>query len=748
MKKLGSYLTQSPFLLGILVIALSSLYYASFGLNKPRFLASLDNRVTDLMFHLRGVEKPSGRVVIVDIDEKSLAALGQWPWPRNVMADLVQKIGTAGARSIGFDMVFAEPDRTSPERLLNALGNQVADPARKVLLKSLLDEEASKNHDQVLGDVVASTPAVLGYVFQTKQTATKRADAADKPFPSILIHTDPADIPYQEISLPEARTATLNILDIAQAETEGFFNVFPDPSGTVRKVPLLMAMDGIPYPSMALEVARIGQKLDGITIHISRQKRGSRNAILGISMGQTFLPTDYAGHLACNYRGPAGTFRYLSAIDVLNGREEDALRDRFVVIGTSAAGLLDMRSTPFSSVCPGVEINATVVDNLLQADPMAYDFYTEIGLSYFIMVGGGLLLTIVLCFGSPLVGSLLGLLLLSAIELGNYRFFFLDHRIVGLIYPSAVLLLLFVVVTIANYFFEGREKRFIHSAFGHYVAPSIVNELVKHPEKLSLLGEQKVLTVFFSDIRGFTSLSEKMNPEELGRFMNEYLTAMSEVVLQNQGTVDKYIGDAVMAIWGAPQEDENHAEHAVRASLQMLEVLKKLQPAWQQKGYPQIDIGIGLNTGQVSVGNFGSGQRFDYTVLGDHVNLASRLEGANKIYGTNIIISEFTREAIGEVFFCRLIDLVRMKGKKQPVKIYQPLSEGQPSHILLEEVRRFEAAIAAYQKRNFTEAENILRPLAEENPCRLYTLYLDRLQAFSHSPPPEDWDGAFSFTTK
>lgn len=747
MQKLRSHPALLPFLFGILVITLSCLYYSSFSLDKPNFLASLDNRITDLMFRLRGAEHPSGQVVIVDIDEKSLKTLGQWPWPRTVMAELVDRIRAAGVRAIGFDIVFAEPDRTSPALILNSFRKRVTAPSQRALLKSLLAEAAKKNNDQQLGDAVASAPVVLGYIFQTGPATNKEA-SGDKPFPSAIIRTDPANIAYREMELPKATGATLNILDVAQAGTEGFFNVFPDPSGTVRKAPLLMSLDGIPYPSMALEVARIGQGLKGITIHVSRQKQGGRYAILGLSLGSTFLPTDAAGSLACNYRGPAGTFRYLSAIDVLNGKDNAELRNRFVLIGTSAAGLLDMRSTPFSAVCPGVEINATVVDNVLQGDPMAFDIYTEIGLSYLIMIGGGLLLTLVLCFGSPLFGSLLGLLFLPAIELGNYLFLFLDHRIVGLVYPSAVLLLLFLVVTIANYFFEGREKRFIQSAFGHYVAPTIVNELVRHPEKLSLLGEQKVLTIFFSDIRGFTSLSEKMDAEELGRFMNEYLTAMSDIVMQQQGTVDKFIGDAVMAIWGAPQQDPKHAEHAVRAALQMLEVLKRLQPDWQKKGFPEIDIGIGINTGPVSVGNFGTGQRFDYTVLGDHVNLASRLEGANKTYGTNIIISEFTREAIGELFFCRCIDLVRMKGKEHPVKIYQPLVEGPPSPALREEVQSFEQALAAYRQRRFAEAETLLRPLAAKKPCRLYSLYLERLQAFSQSPPPEDWDGVFSFTTK
>jgi adenylate cyclase len=273
------------------------------------------------------------------------------------------------------------------------------------------------------------------------------------------------------------------------------------------------------------------------------------------------------------------------------------------------------------------------------------------------------------------------------------------------------------------------------------VSPEIVSQLVKNPDQLSLKGEQKELTVLFSDIRGFTGISEKMDSEALGRFMNEYLTAMSDVVMEHGGTVDKFIGDAIMAIWGAPHDDPDHAAGAVRCALGMIERLEKLQSGWERRGLPRLEIGVGINTGVVSVGNFGSRDRFDYTVMGDHVNLASRLEEANKNYGTSIIISEYTKRAIGQHFFCRFVDKVRVKGKDDPVSIYEPLVEGEGDESLIEEVNIFENAAIDYQARNFQRAYDLIQGLYQKNPTRLYAIYMHRAKAFMKFPPPADWDG-------
>ena len=745
-QRLLTLLQPSPFKVGVLVVMLSCLLFYSFGNKKPMLLEALDNRILDNMFHLRGPIETTEAIVIVDIDEKSLRKIGQWPWPRNIVADLVKKIHEAGAKVIGFDIVFAEEDRTSPQRFIDELSGYLPDRITPDDIQAMKENDAM-NYDLILGDTIAQTPVVLGYIFQTVDDGLKRA--VDTPFPSCNIRIEPDHIPPGELALIPSYRAIINILDISQAETEGFFNVFPDPSGTVRKVPLLMELDGVPYPSLALEMLRMGLGAEGVTIHASSQATGGKNGILGITLAGRFIPTDDNGQVAVNFRGPQKTFPYVSAHDVLQGKDLSRLDGKIILIGTSAAGLLDLRAIPYSNVFPGVEVHANVIDNILANDPFTHDVFTEIGLTYTLIILGGLLMAFLLAYSSPLIGGFGGILLVFLyLSYGNYHLFFLKNQIIGITYPLMAIVTVFIFVTLFNYFFEGREKRFIHGAFGHYVSPDVVNQLMQNPDKLSLAGEQKNVTIFFNDIRGFTSISEKMNSEELGIFMNEYLTAMSTLIMEHKGTVDKYIGDAIMAIWGAPLDDDDHAANAIRASLAMMEKLEEIRPTWEDRGLPYIDIGIGLNTGTVSVGNFGSEQRFDYTVLGDNVNLASRLEGSNKTYGTNIIISEFTKAAINDRFFCRFIDMVRMKGKEQPVTIYEPLIEGKPDEILKEEVETFERAIALYKEKEFHQAEAILEELQSSRPRKLYTLYLERIEAFSKKPPPENWDGVFTFTTK
>lgn len=738
-----SYLKPSPFKIGCLVVVAALCLFYLFGSRKPQFLISFDNRLTDIMFTIRGKAPISDSVVIVDIDDASLARIGQWPWPRNTVAELVSQIHQADARVIGFDIVFAELDRTSPKNhldgIIDLLTTPVADEERNALRSN-----PSLDHDLILGDTLASLPSVLGYIFLT---APQDGLDANVPFPSCTIHLDPPSTALPSINFIRASNTIVNIGDVSQGESEGFFNVFPDPAGTIRKVPLFMALNGVPYPSLALETMRIGLGEQEVTIHISRQVETAQKGILGVTVGGKFIPTDDQGQITVNYRGPVKTFVYVPAADILAGQHLDMLKDKYVLIGTSAAGLLDLRATPFANIFPGVEIQATVIDNLLTGDPLTYDLYTEIGMTYALVAGSGVLLSALLAYANPLAGALGGLLCLLATAGGSY-FFFLSNKIIGITYPLLTISTVFLVVTLSNYFFAGREKRFLRDAFGHYVSPDVVSEIIKNPANLSLSGQVRNLTVFFSDIRDFTTISEKMSPTQLGRFMNRYLTAMSAVLLEHGGTVDKYIGDAIMAIWGAPLADNDHAARAVRASLASIRQLEELQEELQKEQIGKIAIGIGLNTGEMNVGNFGSTQRFDYTVIGDNVNLASRLEDLTKVYGCRILISESTRDAAGPGFFCRFIDRVRVKGKKLPVNIFEPLCEGEPDADLRREVTSFQAAITAYQQQDFTAARQIIRSLYEKNNLKLYRLYLERIEVFLSDPPLRDWDGVFIFTTK
>ena len=697
------------------------------------------------MFRWRGSLPTTDSVVIIDIDEKSLQQVGQWPWSRTVVADLVKQAHLAGARAIGFDIVFAEKDRTSPKQYIEELKKRLNDQLFLSRLEALKEKD-TLDHDIILGNIVAEAPVVLGYVFQLSNDGLKRDEAV--PFPSCNIKIDPDHFRYEDLFLLPAYRAILNVEDIAQAESEGFFNVFPDPTGTIRKVPLLMELNGIPYPSLALELLRIGFGVEEITLHGSQLVDTPKKGLLGVSIGDRFVSTDDNGQLTVNYRGPHKTFPYVSAVDVLSGKQHEHLQNKYVLIGTSAAGLSDLRAIPFSNSFPGVEIQASIIDNIIAGDSLTHDIFTEIGVTYTLIIVGGLLLSGLLAYTGPLVGGIAGLLLIVAAIVGNYQFFFLRNELVGLIYPLFTVFGVFLIVTLFNYFVEDKKKRFIHRAFNHYVSPQVVGQLIKSPDRLSLAGEQKNLTVLFSDIRGFTGISEQMGSEKLGLFMNKYLTAMSDIIMEYNGTVDKFIGDAIMAIWGAPLDLEDHPLLSVQAALQMIERLKVLQEDLNMKGIPAFNIGIGINTGVMSVGNFGSDRRFDFTAIGDNVNLASRLEGLNKVYGTNIIISEYTRDALDNQTICRYLDRVRVRGKDQPVKIYEPLPQNGIDIPLKQEIEAFEHAIDDYLAQNFDKAYGAIEELNNCNPIKLYDLYLNRIDRYQEKRPPTDWDGVAAWATK
>lgn len=727
------------------MVLAACLFFFSLGEEKSPLLASLDNRGVDAMFRWRGGTPTTGEVVIVDIDEKSLLQLGQWPWPRDTVARLVDQLRAGGVKVIGFDVVFAEEDRTSPSRFLDDLASQFPKAVVTKELERVRGAEAL-DHDQVLGSAVASLPSVLGYVFLLNDDGFK--DPAAVPFPSMNIRTSPEGIPFDQLSLIPAYRAIINVPGVARATSEGFFNFFPDESGMVSKVPLFLTLDGIPYPSLALEMLRIGIQEEAATIQVSRLQKGERQGVLGVSVGSHFIATDDYGQMTINHRGGIGAFPYVSAVDIIEGRSLEKLRGKYVLLGTTAAGLLDLRSTPFSNVFPGVEIHATIIDNILSGDPLTHDPITERGITLVLIIVGGLLLSALLAYGTPLAGAVGALLMVVLSLAGNYEFFFLNNQVVGLTYPLLVLLAVFMVVNTCNYFFEGREKRFIDKAFGRYVSPQVVQQLKKNPGQLSLSGEEKELTVMFSDIRGFTTISEQLTATQLGRFMNRYLTAMSAIILTYKGTVDKFIGDAIMAIWGAPLDDAEHPLNAVRTALAMQVQFRELVPQWEQEGFPPFAIGIGINSGPVSVGNFGSDERFDYTVIGDNVNLASRLEGLTKEYGVMVIISEQTLAGLEGKVYCRLLDRVRVKGKLKPVKIYEPLVEGEPPLSVRQAVDDWQAALDRYRQRDFATAIALVTALHEQDPQPLYRLYLERMTTYLAHPPADDWDGVFTLTHK
>ena len=736
-------LTPSAFKVGLLVTAAAC---AALCLQAPllhRFIESLDCRIHDLMFQARGPRPDTGQVVIVDVDEPSLAELGQWPWPRSTMADLVQRIATQQPKIIGFDIVFAEPDRTSLKL--------AAARIEQLTHATVTLPEGSADNDAIFANALGQDDAVLGYYFELEIESEAPAPAAapdgDRlPCPEFSLTVDTVATLVQQSDIATARRAVLNLSCLNDtALTEGFFNTVPDLDGVTRRGNLIIRYGAVLYPSLALEMVREGSHAPPPELVSNTPGVG----LTGLKVGERTLPITREGQLCINFRGPQHSFTYYSAVDVLRGRcPPDALKDKYVLLGTSAQGLLDLRSTPFRKAYPGVEVNASIIDNLLAGDPMIYDRTLDLGLSLAFVAVFGVILAAVLAFLGPRTGGLCGVLFLLLIGYGNYRVFFLNQRLVGVTYVTLCLLVVFLTVSIANYFFEGRRKRFLQGAFGHYVSEEIVASILAHPEKLTLAGEEKELTILFTDIRGFTSMSETMTARQLSAFLNEYLSAMTDIIMARGGTVDKFIGDAIMAFWGAPLDDHDHAGHALGACLEMRRRLAELRPEWVARGLPPVETGIGANSGTVSVGNMGSRTRFSYTVMGDAVNLASRLEGLTKIYGAGILVSEATRRAAGDRFFYRTIDLVRVKGKREPVALFEPLTEGTPPVERRLELERYEAALGLYRSRDFAACRDAFHALQTDHPQTLHALYLDRVELFLKRPPPPDWDGVFTFKTK
>jgi adenylate cyclase len=734
--------TPSAFKVGLLVTALACGLLLVPAPRLHELLDSLDCRVHDLMFRVRGRQPDTGRVVVVDIDEASLGALGQWPWPRDVMAQLVGRIAAQKPQVVGFDIVFAEPDRTAlrlaAEQLSKLTGTPISLPP------------GTEDHDEAFARALGEAQTVLGYYFELlakegNATAPVRISDDRLPCPEFSVPVGSAKELVAASEFPRAVQAVLNLSQFNDAVlSEGFFNTVPDEDGVTRGGNLLIRFGDVLYPSLALEMAREGC--------------GSAPDLVGmpgvgittVKLGDRSVPVTRQGQLCINYRGPPKTtIAYYSAVDVLRGNlPPDALKDKYILLGTSAIGLLDMRSTPFASAFPGVEINATILDNLLAGDPMVYDKGLDLGLTVTFAALFGVMLAAGLAFLGPRVGALCGVLFLLLLGYGNYRLLFLHNQLVGVTYVTASLLLVFLSVSVANFFFEGRRRRFLHSAFSLYVSRDMVDAIVRNPGKLSLEGEEKDLTILFTDIRGFTTISEQMTARQLSAFLNEYLSEMTDIIMARGGTVDKFIGDAIMAFWGAPLDDRDHAAHALSACLAMRRRLAELRPGWVARGLPPIETGIGANSGPVSVGNMGSATRFSYTVMGDAVNLASRLEGLTKIYGAGILVSDRTRRAAGDGFFCRPIDQVRVKGKREPVALFEPLADGPVAPELQQEVARFEAALNLYRSREFERCREELKALQETRPQTLYGLYLERVELFLEQAPPADWDGVFTFNTK
>lgn len=707
------------------------------------FTARLENFAYDLRLRLTMPNTVDPRIVIVDIDEKSLKEEGHWPWSRNKLAHLVDQLfDRYGIDSLGFDVVFAERDDSSGLGSLERLAK--SDLGHDAEFLSALNKARPRlDYDRLFAESLKNRRVVLGYYF--RHEASKAASVGALPAP--VIEKERGIGKSLGVVTAGAYTANLSELQ-GNAAGGGYFSVSRlDEDGVFRSLPLLEAHAGAIYEPLSLALARL--VLNEPRIHLGFEESAGYAALEWIGLAGRRIPVDAHVAALIPYRGREGSFPYVSATDVLKGvAPAETLKGTIVLVGTTAAGLKDLRVTPVQTVYPGVEVHANMIAGILDGNIKERPAYT-LGAEFILLLASGLLLALLLPALSPVKATFATLVTGAAlIALNLYMWQQFNH-----VLPIASLVLLVALLFIFNmsygFFIESRGKRQLAELFGQYVPPELVDEMAQDPEAFTLEGESREMTVLFSDVRGFTSISEGLDPKQLTHLMNEFLTPMTQAIHHNRGTIDKYMGDAIMAFWGAPLRDEQHARHALQAAMEMLEKLTLLQAEFKAKNWPEINIGIGLNTGVMTVGNMGSEFRMAYTVMGDAVNLGSRLEGLTKEYGVQIIVGEETRAAIPDFVF-RELDVVRVKGKDKPVAIYEPLCPvGEDDEAMMEELALYCDALTVYRAQNWSSAEEKFTALQRDYPARyLYALYKKRVAYFRDHPPGAGWDGAFTFTTK
>lgn len=715
---------------GLLVLVLLFLYL-------PASLQSLDNRLRDFFFIARGEIPQTGNVVIVDIDERSLRALGQWPWERDVVAKLLNNLADAGAGVIGLDVVFPEKDKSSPAYVNKKLGLHLQNPP---------------DYDAIFATTVANTPTILGYVFNMENNST---GVIAPEIPAVFIESNAPE----NTSVLKAKGALLNIPKIQDsAYSSGFFNNIPDDSGMIRSVPLIMSYEDQLYPSLAMEMIRVASGSSQVRVNYGEL------GVESIVSGDFTIPTDSHGRLFINFRGGAKTFHYISAVDVVENSFDKSLVDgKFVLLGTTSTGLLDLRSMPFDSVYPGVEVHANAIDNILAGDYLVRPSW---------IMGADLLLIVTIFVGSFLLFNYINAFWIFFVFVAEFIsiYFFLNFMlfseglIFNVLFPFASLIFAMMLATLMNFFLETKQKNLIKGKFAAKVSASVMENILENEESQDLQGSEKEVTITFSDVRSFTNISEAIeNPKDLIELMNLYMDPMTEIIMQEHGTVDKFIGDAIMSYWNAPQNVVEHADKAVIASLRQLHALgalneklmnmpkfEKAATLFRNANKPLIDIGIGINTGEAIVGEMGSTHRSDYTVIGDSVNVASRVESLCKYYGSRLSISNFTKEQLKGEYIFRFLDYVAVKGKSKPIEIWQVHDMGKAEGALKDELERYHHAIELYKSEHFGEALTIfkeLNDLEDKSNTKIYPIYIERCEHYLEFPP-ENFTGVFEHTTK
>jgi adenylate cyclase len=708
----------------------------------PRPLEEARLRTFDLLQVLRPRQQTARPVVIADIDEASLKEIGQWPWPRTIVADLVTRLRELGAVAVGFDVIFAEPDRMSPA---------VAVTSFRGLDTETRDKLAGlPSNDAILADAIKRAGGVV--VGEAGSATVAPRSEAEMALQTGFAIRGPDPRPFL-VTFPGLLR---NVLPIEEAAAgRGLFSINPERDGIVRRVPVVMEAQDTLVPSLTMEMLRVATRAGAILI------RTDDAGVRAVAVPGLEVPTDRNGQfwVHFNKHDPA---RYVSAADVLNGRApDDRFRGRLVLIGTSAVGLLDIKTTPVDPAMPGVEVHAQILESVLTKTLLTHpnyaigaEFVTAVVLGLAIIIAAPMLpAAIVVAVGAILIAGLVGM---------AWYFFVVHNLLIDFTYPLMSCWLIYLVLTFVNYFREQQQRQQIRSAFGFYLSPALVEQLAKSPERLVLGGEERRMTILFSDVRGFTTISEhyKDDPQGLTRLMNRFLTPLTNAIIERKGTIDKYIGDAIMAFWNAPVDDEDQESNACDAALEMqaraaaLNVELKREAEANGGVYMPLRIGIGLNTGPCVVGNMGSDFRFNYSVLGDTVNFASRLEARTKDYRLPLVIGSRTAEGAKRKFATMEIDLIQVKGKKQPEAVFAVLGRVEVEQDpRCEELRELNAQmLARFRKQQWDETLKVIercRKVADGfDVAGLYDMYEERIDVYRTEPPGPDWEGVYEAESK
>lgn len=740
----------NPVIISTLIIIIVIISY-SHGIH---FLDLMELKTIDLRFESRGALATSSNVVLAVVDEKSIKKEGIWIWPRSKMAKLVNKLSNAGAKVIAFDIGFLEADEKITVKTIDGIQkkNIELNQLNPLFSAYLEDLKSQTDSDRLLATAIHNSKAkvVLGYFFQTDNSSVDHIDEKEiEMHQSNVWSSEYNSLFYlsksaQKAPLIETVFPQSNIKEISDAANySGYFNMFPDEDGVVRRLPAVLKCKETLYAPLSLVTA--GAFLDKkLSLKIYEYGVGE------IAIGKLLIPTDEIGRILINYRGPAQTFQHIPVTDILKGNADlNLIKDKIVLVGATAVGIYDQRATPFSSIFPGLEIHANIVDSILSNDLMYQPGWAKL-FDIFAIIIAGLMLGLLTPRTSAITSVGVLLFLFIGYIILCQLLFSEKGWILNIVYPLSAMIIVYVSITLYKYFTESKQKKFIKDAFSTYLAPSVVKQLIEFPEKLDLGGQEREITAFFSDIQGFTTISESLSPKELVELLNEFLTEMTEIIFEYEGTVDKFVGDAIVAFFGAPNNLPNHAEVACMACIKMQKKLVDLRAKWKREKRAALKMRAGICSGPAVVGNMGSRTRKNYTMMGDTVNIASRLEGVNKIYGVYSLISDTTATALGSNIVIREIDSVSVVGRDETVTIYELVGY---SEDVDERMHRtfdcYAKGLAAYRKKNWDQAIlhfiSALDITISDGPSKTM---LARCHEYKTNPLGNGWNGTYTIKSK